>query len=73
MEELYRLGMRLGGEKARWERDNEGGRRWGRHIWGVLEMFPPASDTLVDMGKERLLIAEGGPARPAAYTRLGLR
>lgn len=59
---LFKYGIKLGGKPERWNRTGDGGRKWGRHVWGVLEMSPPPADTLLDIGKERLLPAEGGAA-----------
>jgi hypothetical protein len=29
----------------------QGGTSWGRHMWGVVEMHPPAAETILDIGK----------------------
>jgi hypothetical protein len=46
-------------------------RRWGMHIWGVVEMYPPADETILDIGKERLMPTEGGEGTRQFLQQLG--
>ena len=38
---------------------------------GVLELLPPRDETLLDIGKERLMPAEGGRGTAAFLQRVG--
>jgi hypothetical protein len=51
-EGLWKHGVIHRGKKMRWARP-QAGTKMGMHIWGVVEMYPPAAETILDIGKER--------------------
>lgn len=51
---LWKHGIASAGKKIRWLKA-DGGSKWGKHVFGVVEMCPPADETILDMGKERLM------------------
>ena len=69
-EGLWKHGVSNRGKKMRWMRA-QGGTKWGMHIWGVVEMYPPVSETILDIGKERLMPTEGGSGTRAFLQRIG--
>eukprot|EP01048_Picozoa_sp_COSAG05_P011799 COSAG05_NODE_1137_length_5751_cov_9.852619_2_plen_138_part_00 len=62
---LWKYGISFRGKKMRWARA-QAGTKWGMHVWGVIEMYPPPDETILDIGKERLMPAEGGESALAA-------
>eukprot|EP01047_Picozoa_sp_COSAG01_P071275 COSAG01_NODE_11021_length_2025_cov_19.414313_2_plen_116_part_00 len=49
----------------------DGGTKWGRHMWGVIEMHPPEGETILDTGKERLMMRSGGEGTRAFLCQAG--
>ena len=46
--QLWKHGIASGGKKIRWMKA-DGGTKWGKHVYGVIEMWPPAEETLLDV------------------------
>jgi hypothetical protein len=51
---LWKHGISFQGKKMRWRRA-QGGSKWGMHIWGTIEMHPPADETILDIGPSHLV------------------
>lgn len=67
---LWKYGISFRGKKMRWLKPQSGG-KWGMHVWGTIEMYPPAKETILDIGKERLMPAEGGEGTRAFLQKIG--
>ena len=56
---LWKHGFEYGEKKSRWLKA-DGGSKWGRHVFGVIEMTPPVGEDILSSSKENLQQSGGG-------------
>ena len=56
---LWKHGFEYGEKKSRWLKV-DGGSKWGRHLFGVIEMTPPVGEDILSSSKENLQQSGGG-------------